>query len=149
MTMFVMTFMYLNLITVTLGKAFLFTFISKFLVSVNWKSSSSYKEKSSDKEVTVITTWKWNFPKSMELLLSKLLLLELLSSKININANNINVFIYCVIIIYPIINNINNTHKIIISSQVVKVIILPISIILLVSILNRFGLSRIVLGIRL
>lgn len=55
MAVFVMVFMFLNMITVTLGKAFLFTFITKFLVSVNWKSSSS-KEKSSNKDVTVVMT---------------------------------------------------------------------------------------------
>lgn len=55
MAAFVVIFMFLNIITVTLGKAFLFTFIAKFLVSVNWISTgSSTKKKTSHKEVTVL-----------------------------------------------------------------------------------------------
>lgn len=54
MTAFVVLFMFLNMITVTLGKAFLFTFIAKFLVSVNWKHSGSSTKKYSRKDVTVV-----------------------------------------------------------------------------------------------
>jgi hypothetical protein len=54
MTAFVVLFMFLNMITVTLGKAFLFTFIAKFLVSVNWKHSGSSSKKSSHKDITIV-----------------------------------------------------------------------------------------------
>ncbi|KAF0767256.1 Uncharacterized protein FWK35_00010232 [Aphis craccivora] len=56
MAAFVVIFMFLNMITVTLGKALLFTFIAKFLVSVNWKSSESTKKKSSHNDITVLMT---------------------------------------------------------------------------------------------
>lgn len=55
MAAFVVIFVLLNTITVTLGKALLFTFIAKFLVSVNWVSSgSSSNTKSNHKDVTVV-----------------------------------------------------------------------------------------------
>lgn len=55
MAAFVVIFTFLNMITVTLGKALFFTFIAKFLISVNWKSSeSSSKNKSSHKDITVV-----------------------------------------------------------------------------------------------
>lgn len=48
-------FMFFNMITVILGKAFLFTFITKFLVLVNLiSSSSSPKKNTSHKDVTVL-----------------------------------------------------------------------------------------------
>ncbi|XP_025203101.1 uncharacterized protein LOC112600144 [Melanaphis sacchari] len=57
MATFVVIFFFLNMITVTLGKALFFTFIAKFLVSVNWKSSEpSSKKKSSHNEITVLMT---------------------------------------------------------------------------------------------
>lgn len=58
MTAFVVIIMFLNVITVTLGKAFLFVFISKFLAVVNLfpsgSSSSSSKKKPGRKDVTVV-----------------------------------------------------------------------------------------------
>jgi len=57
MAAFVVIFTFLNMITVTLGKALFFTFIAKFLISVNWKSSeSSAKKKSFHKDITVVMT---------------------------------------------------------------------------------------------
>jgi hypothetical protein len=57
MATFVVIFIFLNMITVTLGKALLFTFIAKFLISVNWKSSeSSSKKKPSRNDITVLMT---------------------------------------------------------------------------------------------
>ncbi|XP_026814458.1 uncharacterized protein LOC113554703 [Rhopalosiphum maidis] len=57
MATFVVIFIFLNMITVTLGKALLFTFIAKFLISVNWKSSeSSSKKKPSHNDITVLMT---------------------------------------------------------------------------------------------
>ncbi|XP_050066745.1 uncharacterized protein LOC126555863 [Aphis gossypii] len=56
MAAFVVIFMFLNMITATLGKALLFTFIAKFLVSVNWKSSESSKKKPSHNDITVLMT---------------------------------------------------------------------------------------------
>lgn len=56
MAAFVVIFMFLNMITVTIGKALLFTFIAKFLVSVNWKSSESSKKKPSRNDITVLMT---------------------------------------------------------------------------------------------
>jgi len=55
MAAFVVISTFLHTITVTLVKAFLFTFIAKFLVSANWISSGpSPKKKSSRKDVTVV-----------------------------------------------------------------------------------------------
>lgn len=52
---FLKIFIILNMITVILGKAFLFTFIAKFLVLVNLVSSSSPpKKNTSRKDVTVL-----------------------------------------------------------------------------------------------
>ncbi|XP_060881000.1 uncharacterized protein LOC132952662 [Metopolophium dirhodum] len=57
MAAFVVIFMFVNMITVTLGKALFFTFIAKFLISVNWKSSeSSSKKKSTHNDITVVMT---------------------------------------------------------------------------------------------
>lgn len=56
MTGFVVIIMFISMITMTLGKAFLFTFIAKFLISVNWKgsSSSSSKKNTAHKDLTVL-----------------------------------------------------------------------------------------------
>lgn len=57
MAALVVIIMFLNTITVTLGKAFLFMFIAKFLVAVNWLpsgSSSSSEKKPGRKDVTVV-----------------------------------------------------------------------------------------------
>ncbi|XP_016659268.1 uncharacterized protein LOC107883562 [Acyrthosiphon pisum] len=57
MAAFVVIFTFVNMITVTLGKALFFTFIAKFLISVNWKSSeSSSKKKSTRNDITVVMT---------------------------------------------------------------------------------------------
>lgn len=46
--------MFMKIIAVTLSKAFFFTFITKFLVSMSWKSSSTPKKKHSHKDVTIL-----------------------------------------------------------------------------------------------
>lgn len=56
MAALVMIFMFFNVITVTVGKSFLFTFITKLLVLVNWIQSSSHSKKTtSHNGVTILT----------------------------------------------------------------------------------------------
>lgn len=56
MAALVMIFMFFNVITVTVGKSFLFTFITKLLVLVNWIQSSSHPKKTtSHNGVTILT----------------------------------------------------------------------------------------------